>query len=80
MTTIRKGLIKRIHVDQHVIRANKRDGTSNPPITVQTSKGPIKASRVVVEGPSMFVYKPDEPLSCGARLWIETTAQVVAFS
>ena len=29
---------KRIHINQHVIRANKKNGTHDPVITVKTSK------------------------------------------
>jgi len=36
-----------IHVNQHEIKANAKNGTS-----------------------------PDKPLSCGARVWIETQAEV----
>lgn len=73
--TIRKGLIKRLHVDQHAIRANRK-GEHRPPITVQTSKGSLKGFRAHIDGPSEFVYRPEKPLSCGARLWIETHAEV----
>lgn len=68
------GPIKRLHVDQSVIRWNRKHGTFEPPITIQTSAGPIKANEVGVHGPSRFVHRPHDPLACGARLWIETTA------
>lgn len=70
----RPGTIKRLHVDRQLI-AQK---ASNP-ITIQTSKGSIKASGVEIQGASRFVYQPDDPLSCGARLWIETTAPLKVF-
>jgi hypothetical protein len=31
---------------------------------------------VTVNGPCKIVYSPDKPLSCGARVWIETEAGV----
>lgn len=71
------GTIKRLHVDQHVIRANAKSGGSDPPLTIQTSKGSIKASVVDIRGPSRLVYRPDHPLPCGAKCWIETRASVV---
>lgn len=74
--SIRDGLIKRIHVDKHVIAANRKHGRNDPPITIQTSRGSKKAFAVDIKGPSRFIYSPDKPLSCGARLWIETTAEV----
>jgi hypothetical protein len=67
---------KRIHINQHVIRANKKNGTNDPAITVKTSKENIYADRVEIDGPSSVVYSPDKPLSCGARVWIETDAPV----
>jgi hypothetical protein len=42
MRTIRRGLIKRIHVDKQVIARNRKLGLSDPAITIQTSKGPKK--------------------------------------
>ena len=73
---ITKGTIKRIHVDRHVIAANAKHGRNDAPITVQTSRGPHKAYQVKIAGPSTFVYRPEKPLSCGAKLWIETHAEV----
>ena len=67
---------KRIHINQHVIRANKKNGTHDPVITVKTSQQNIYAERVEIDGPSSVVYSPDKPLSCGARVWIETDALV----
>jgi hypothetical protein len=31
---------------------------------------------VVIHGPSRMVYRPTEPLKCGAKLWIETDSDV----
>jgi len=73
------GTIKRIHVDRHVVARNRKKGESNPPITVQTSKGPHKAARVDILGLSRFVYRPEKPLACGATLWVETTAEVLLY-
>ena len=67
---------KRIHINQHVIRANKKNGTTDPVITVKTSKRNVYADRVEIRGPSNVVYSPNKPLSCGARVWIETEAPV----
>lgn len=68
--------IKRIHVNQHNIRSNKKNNQNLPPLTVKTTKQNIRAHDVVVHGPSKIVYSPDKPLSCGARVWIETNAHV----
>ena len=69
---------KYIHINQHVIRANKKNGTHNPVITVKTSKRNHYTYAAEIDGLSRVVYSPDKPLSCGARIWIETNATVVA--
>ena len=71
---------KRIHLNQHVIRANKKNGTNDPAITVKTYKRNTYAHRVEIGGASTVVYSPDKPLNCGARVWIETDATVAAFN
>ena len=68
---------KKIHINQHVIRANKKNGTNDPVITVKTSKSNTYAKEVEILGASKVVYSPDKPLSCGAKVWIETKAKVV---
>ena len=65
-----------IHVNQHKIRANKKHGTKEPVITVKTYKTNTYAHEVEILGESKVVYSPDKPLSCGARVWIETDAEV----
>jgi hypothetical protein len=64
-----------IHVDQQVIRRNLKKGTDDPPITVRTYKDVKKVREVKVKG-GKFVYRPEDPLSCGARLWFETDEPV----
>jgi len=73
---LERGTIKRLHVDRHVVASNRKHGRNEPPITVQTSKGPLKAHGVIIHGESVFVHSPHKPLKCGARVWIETRAAV----
>ena len=68
---------KRIHVNQHNIRRNMKEGTNDPVITVKTYKSNDYGHEVEITGPSRVVYSPDKPLSCGARLWIETDSEVI---
>lgn len=68
---------KRIHINQHVIRANKKNNTKDPVITVKTSKSNTYASEVEILGKSKIIYSPDKPLSCGAKVWIETNDKIV---
>lgn len=65
-----------IHVNQHEIKANNKNGTNNPVLTVKTYKSNTYAHRVKINGASEVVYSPDKPLSCGARVWIETQSDV----
>jgi hypothetical protein len=67
-----------IHVNQHVIKANAKNGADDPPLTVKTYKENIKAHEVEITGPSKIVYRPDHPFSCGARVWIETDSKYVS--
>ena len=66
----------RIHVNQHKIRSNKKHNLNEPVITVKTSKSNTYGHEVEVLGPSKIIYRPDKPLSCGARVWIETEGEV----
>tara|TARA_A100000164_G_scaffold382126_1_gene438709 strand:- start:967 stop:1197 length:231 start_codon:yes stop_codon:yes gene_type:complete len=68
---------KKIHVNMHIIRANSKQSEQQPPLTVKTYKANTKAYEVEIGGPSKVVYSPDKPLSCGAKVWIETDADVV---
>lgn len=70
-------MLKRIHINQHIIRANTKNGESNPPVTVKSYKGNTKCHEAEILGPSKVIYSPDKPLDCGARVWVETEAEVV---
>ena len=67
----------KIHVNQHVVRSNKKHGKKEPVLTVKTYKSNPYAHEVENNGPSKVIYSPDKPLSCGARVWIETESEVV---
>ena len=68
---------KRIHVNQHKIRSNKKHNLNEPVITVKTSKSNDYGHEVEILGPSKVIYSPDKPLSCGAKVWIETYNPVI---
>lgn len=65
-----------IHVNQHAIKRNIKSGSKDPVLTVKTYKSNTYAYEAVVNGPCRIIYSPDKPLSCGARVWIETEAEV----
>ena len=66
--------IKRIHVNQHNIRANNK-GASLPVITVKCYNSNHKVNEVEFKG-GVLKYSPDKPLACGAKVWLETTESV----
>lgn len=66
-----------IHVNQHVIKANKKNNTNLPVLTVKTYKDNVYAHSVEIKGDSKVVYSPNKPLGCGAFVWIETQSEVV---
>mgnify|MGYP005830726043 FL=1 len=68
---------KRIHVNQHIIRSNKKNDVRAPVLTVKTYKSNDYCHEAVIAGPCRVIYSPDKPLSCGARVWIETDSEVV---
>ena len=68
----------KIHVNQHIIRSNSKplNDFLEPPLTVKTYKNNTKCYTAQIHGPSTVVYSPDKPLSCGAKVWIETESEV----
>ena len=71
-----KGIIKRIHVNKHLIAHNRKNGTNLPVYTCKTSKQNFKGHHCIIKGPSKLIYSPEKPLSCGAWVWIETKSEV----
>ncbi len=68
--------MKRIHVNMHKVRANKKHGTNEPVITIKEGKKNTYCHEVSILGKSTVVYRPEKPLSCGAKVWIETEAEL----
>ena len=65
-----------IHVNQHKIRSNTKNGTNDPVLTVKTYKDNQYAHQAILrdgDGKEIarVVYSADKPLSCGAKVWIE---------
>jgi hypothetical protein len=69
---------KRIHVNQHVIRLNQKHAPERrlPACRVEEGSKTLYGTGVKINGPSELIYRPDDPLRCGARLWIETEADI----
>ena len=67
---------KFIHVNQHKIKSNSKHNKNEPVLTVKTYKSNDYGHEVEIDGPCKVVYSPNKPLSCGARVWIETESEV----
>lgn len=73
-----------IHVNQHVIRRNGKETDASkhePPLTIKTYKENRKGMEAIIyddDGREVarVVYRPEKPLSCGAKVWIETGNEV----
>ena len=70
-----------VHVNQHRIKSNNKNGENKPVLTVKTYKSNVYGheARIVDSDGNVvakIVYSPDNPLSCGARVWIETEMEV----
>ena len=71
-----------IHVNQHRIKANQKNGTRDPVITCKSYKDNQYGHSVIIYGSDgkeacRVVYSHDKPLSCGARVFIVTENEVL---
>ena len=69
---------KYIHVNQHKIRSNKKNGTNDPVITIKQGRTNTYCHEVKVLGECIIKYGGnDKPLlPCGARVVIETQGEI----
>jgi uncharacterized protein YtpQ (UPF0354 family) len=75
-----------IHVNQHNIRSNlkaEKKGIKDrlPVITCKTYKDNQYANEVIIydelgNEAARVIYSPDNPLGCGAKVWIETNNKI----
>jgi len=69
-----------VHVNQHVIKANAKNGERNPALTIKNYRENRYGHEAVIwyNGIQVgrFVYSPDKPLSCGAKVWFETNCEI----
>ena len=69
-------MVKIIHINRNVIQANAKHGRADPVCRVEEDGAVNYAMEVEIMGPSRMIYAPDRPRPCGAKLWIETNAEV----
>jgi len=70
-----------IHVNQHIIKANRKNQATDAVLTVKTYKSNTYAHEAIIRDDNgvevaRVIYRPDRPLSCGAHVWIETQLEV----
>jgi len=71
-----------VHVNSHVIRGNKKHGTNDPPVVIRRRGGDktlVHEAEIRIDGKTVakIVYRKEQPLECGAVVWIETEGEVV---
>ena len=71
----------RIHINQHVIKQNRKSNSKEPVITAKSYKENKYGNTVSIlddngKVVAQIVYRPDQPLSCGAVCWVETLNEV----
>jgi hypothetical protein len=67
---------KIIHVNQQVIARNRKTGANDPPLICRTYKGSHVGTGMSWNGETHLINSPHHPLPCGARVWLETHAEV----
>ncbi|MGN6820577.1 MAG: hypothetical protein ACTHJR_18120 [Sphingomonas sp.] len=70
------------HVAQDAIKANVKDGGDRPAVIDRTYKGGRRVHELGItdaEGNivARIIQRTDKPLSCGARVWIESQHEPV---
>ena len=70
-----------IHVNQHIIKSNAKRNEKKPVLTCKTYKTNNYAHEALIYGQdnkvaAKVIYSPDKPLSCGAKVWIETQNKI----
>jgi hypothetical protein len=68
--------MKIIHINRNIIQQNAKHGREEPVVRVEENSVVTYCMEVDIKGPSRMIYRPDKPRPCGAKLWIETDAEV----
>jgi len=70
-----------LHINQHIIKSNSKNDENNPVITCKTYKTNEYGHQAIIYDKDnnevcRIVYSKDKPLSCGAKVWLETNNRV----
>ena len=69
---------KRIHINRHVMARNKKQQENKPAIGIeQVGAAKRYAHTVQIDGPAVVIHNETRPLKCGARCWVETSANLI---
>jgi hypothetical protein len=79
------GKTRRVHVNQHKIRANQKEDKDEPVVTVKTYNSNDYGHAADIECPHcgkpaasvVSMWTEDRKLSCGATVWVETQGGVL---
>ena len=61
----------RVSVNGHKIRQNQKDGRRRRIFRKETNGKVTYHNAVLIPAGAKLVYRPERPLACGARAWIE---------
>lgn len=69
----------RVVVNRHHVKWNETHPEEpRKVLSIHRGKRVTYADTVEVLGPAKLVYRPCSPMSCGARVWLETDAAILA--
>lgn len=66
-----------IHINKPQIDRNRKRKTKEPVITIRQGSRKTYCHLAEIKGSCRVVYQPDNPLPCGATVWIEVVPDTV---
>lgn len=61
----------KVCVNGHVIRSNKKNQKNEPVLRVQKGSRIDYCHEYEITGKCRVIYRPNNPLNCGAQVWVE---------
>jgi hypothetical protein len=68
--------MKVIHINRFLIERNAATNRADPIVRIEEGNTVSYCMEVEINGPSKVIYRPDKPWHTGAKLWIETDAEL----
>ncbi len=69
-----------IHINRHKISYNQKHSSQEAVISVKRNKTNLYGHEVEIPGGCRIIYRPDNPICGGARVWIESLYPVKVIS